>query len=74
MKYYTVLIVCFNDGSPDKVGIYTRPSADAALKTLYDYMGDYTDNDNVTSAFALAVNNIGGIYKQESWVRRNAEQ
>lgn len=73
MKYYTILITTFSDGSPDKVGIYVQPSADAAIKAFYNYMGQYANNDNVTSVFAEAINSLGGVYKHESWGRSNAE-
>lgn len=74
MKYYTVLIVNFNDGTPDKMGIYLQPSEDAAIKAFFNYMGQYTNNDNVESVFSEATNSLGGVYKHESWSKTYAEQ
>lgn len=69
MKFYTIVIVTFSDGTPDKVGIYTQSSADAATKAFYNYMGQYVNADNVATVFVEAVNNVGGVYKHESWVK-----
>lgn len=69
MKFYTNVIVTFSDGAPDKVGMYTQPTADAAIKAFYYHMWQYVDADNVATVFAEAVNNVGGVYKHESWVK-----
>lgn len=67
MKYYVVLIVTYLDGTKDKVSIYTFNSEVEAIKAFYTYMGQYVGADNVATVNVEAKNNVGGIYKNESW-------
>lgn len=68
MKYYVILLVVFNDGTPDKLGIYTVKSEAEAVQNFHKYMGQYVNGANVASVCVEAKNSVGGIYKNESWV------
>ena len=75
MKFYCILIITFTDGSADKVGIYTLNSENEAIKAFYSYMGQYVNATNVDNVpgkdvktlCVEAKNNVGGVYKHESW-------
>lgn len=74
MKFYVVLIVTYADGTNDKVAIYNQPSADAAIKAFHSYMSQYVNVDNVATVYAVAINNVGGRYKEDTWVRTVADE
>jgi len=67
MKYYVILLVTFKDGTKDKVAIYSYDTEASALKGFYSYMSQYVDAENVATVNVEAKNNLGGIYKNESW-------
>lgn len=73
MKYYVVLTVVFNDGTNDKVGIYNFETEQKAIKNFYKYMSQYVDENNVQSVNVEAKNSVGGVYKNEAWVRKEVE-
>lgn len=67
MEYMTILCVRYKDDTATKKAIYTAESSDAAVKGVYTNMGMYMAADNVESVMAMAVNSIGGVYKNEHW-------
>lgn len=71
MKFRVILEVIFNDGTTDKVGIYTYDTEDLALQGFYKYMGQYVGVGNVASVNVIAKNSVGGIYKNEFWENKN---
>lgn len=71
MKYYVILLVTYNNGDADKVGIYTYGSEAEALQNFYVYMGRYVNAENVATVNVEAKNNVGGVYKNESWTNPN---
>ena len=69
MKYRIILEVVFNDGTDDKVAIYTCNNEDEAIAGFHRYMGQYVGLSNVEHVNVIAKNSVGGIYKNESWTR-----
>lgn len=67
--FFAILTVIFNDGTKNKVAINTFNTDVEALKQCYSYMSQYTGMDNVKSINAIAKNEIGGIIKNEYWVK-----
>lgn len=67
MKFYAILLVTFNNGDSDKVGIYTFDTIDAAKKNGYTYLGQYVNADNVETVNVEVKNNLGGQYMNETW-------
>lgn len=71
MKYYVILLVTYNNRDADKVGIYSFGTQEEALQNFYKYMGQYVNGANVATVCVEAKNNVGGIYKNESWTNPN---
>lgn len=67
MKYRVILEVIFNNGTDDKVGIYTYDSKDKALKGFYDYMRMYVAEPNVAIVNVICKDSEGYIYRNEMW-------
>ena len=68
MEYMTILYVRYKDGTASKKSIYPAEAGDEGVKDVFVYMGQYMGMDNVASVAVIAMNSIGGIYKNESWV------
>lgn len=68
MEFLTVLTVIYNDETPTKKSIYTANSADEAVKLVHQNMSTYMTQSNIKSVMAMAINSIGGVYKNEHWV------
>lgn len=68
MKYYVILLVISEDGTKDKVAIYTYTSEEEALKNFYLYMGQYVNAEGIKSVCVEAKNSVGGVYKNEAWI------
>lgn len=67
MQYIVILFVTYKDNTPAKKAIYDAETSELAVKSVYNYMGQYMALDNVKSVVVMASNSIGGIYKKESW-------
>ena len=81
MKYYLVVIVTYANGFDDEVSIYNKyNNEDEVIKAFYDYMGQYVNAKNVggvegkdvKTVCVEAKNNVGGVYKHESWTATGA--
>ena len=70
MKYYVVLIVTYNDGSADKLGVYSYNTEDEAIKNFFKYMSQFVDVDNVSTVTVEAKDNFGLSYKADTWARK----
>ena len=67
MKYYVFLSVQYNDGTDDKVAIYTYASANEAVAAFHSYLGSYMKSENVSQVLVIALNSDGGIFKNETY-------
>ena len=67
MKYRVVLEAIFNDGTADKIGMYTYETKDKALKGFYDYMKQYVAEPNVAIVNVICKDSYGIILKDECW-------
>ena len=69
MKYYSELIVIYNDGvTADKKSIYECTDADDAVRRAHASMGQYMGAQGVESVAVRAFNSIEGEYAKWHWV------
>ena len=67
MKHYSILIVNYKDETPDKVGIHTFDTADAAIADFYEIMSQYVNVAGVKSVNVEAKSAVGLVHKHDTW-------
>ena len=69
MKYFSELIVIYNDGiTADKKSIYECTDPDDAIRRAHASMGSYMGGEGVASVAVRAFNSIEGEYAKRHWV------
>lgn len=67
MKFLVVLNVIYNDDTPDKTSVYKYATEVEAVANFHKYLGQYIGGENVKTVLCMAINSVGGIYKNEFW-------
>lgn len=68
MKFYVEEITTLKDGT-SPIAITEKPSLEEALAVFHQTMASAIINPNVETIHVEAKNNVGGIYKEDTWSR-----
>ena len=74
MKYYTILTIEYNNGTPKKKAIYEFDTEREAIASFHREMGKHLDDTTVAHVLCMAINSEGGIYKNEADTREVVEE
>lgn len=67
MKYYTLVIKIYNDGTEDKTSLYTFATLDEAVASFHKALGGAIGESVIASIMAQVINSVGVVHKTEYW-------
>lgn len=66
MKFYTLVIKTYNDGTADKTSLYSYDSIDEAMATAHTQYGQNVGEDTIASIMTTVIDSNGGQYSKHT--------
>lgn len=73
MKYYSLIIKTYNNGTADKTSLYTHDTRDEALASCYTNFGQNLGAETIHSVMCMALSGEGVVYENKYWVEAEPE-
>lgn len=76
MKYYTLVIKTYNDGTDDKTSLYTYDNLDEAIATAHTQFGQNVGAETIKSIMCTIINSVGGQFPSHTlrWTEEEEEE
>lgn len=62
MKYYTLVIKTYNDGTDDKTSLYTYDNLDEAMAMAHTQFGQNVGSETIRAIMCTVINSVGGQF------------
>lgn len=73
MKYYTLIIDTYSDGTDDDSKLYSFDSLDDAIATAHNQFGAKVELDNISTTLSIVINSVGADNVKLYWVEPTEE-
>ena len=66
MKYYTLIIKTYNNGTEDKTSLYTYSTIDEAMAAAHTQFGQNVGAETIKSIMCTVLNSVGSQFEEHT--------